>query len=278
MFFCALPEQLNKIVIHIHGNFGNFYQNKFLWVMSEIYVGKGIDFLTINLSSHDGLAEGYFGRELKYVGGAVADYNSSQADIDAAINFAINRGYKQIILQGHSLGCDKIVQYTLENHSNMPIILLSPVDSYKVQSEWISPETIDEQVKRLNSNIKQCDEGWGKADFDWLDCKEYGAKGDTSEWVYQIPITRRTLLSILEGSAFKYLNIECGIKFQIFNPTYIFVGKHDGLQMHEPDVWIDFIKKSFINAKISADLDADHDVVGVETEISERIVQWINEL
>lgn len=278
MMFCSLNGDNEKIVVHIHGNFGNFYQNKFLWVMSNVYVKNGVDFLTINLSSHDGLAEGYYGRELKYVGGGVADYNCSQADIKAAIDFVIDKGYKRIILQGHSLGCDKVIQYTLENRSDIPLILLSPVDSYRVQSDWIKPETINEQIMRLKSNIKEKDNRWGTADLDWLGPKEYGASGDTDEWTYQIPITRNALISILEGSAFKYLNVECGTEFHITSPVFIFIGKHDGLQMHESCTWIDFIRNSFTNAEILSVMDADHDVVGVEKELAERIIEWIEKL
>ncbi len=278
MYYCYHDVKKDDIVIHIHGNFGNFYQNKFLWVMSEIYVNNRIDFLTINLSSHDGLAEGYYGRDLKYTGGAVSNYDDSQKDIDAAIKFAQNLGYKNIILQGHSLGCDKITQYTLEKQADNPLILLSPVDSYKVQSDWIKPETVAEQIGRLQGNFKSCDEGWGKADFEWLPSNEYGARGDTDEWVYQIPITKSALLSILKGSAFEYLNIECGTPFQIKTPTFIFSGTRDGLQMHDQSIWIDFLRKSFLNAEIANDLCADHDIVGVETEVSERIVKWIKGL
>ena len=268
----------DTIVIHIHGNFGNFYQNKFLWVMSNSYVHNGIDFLTINLSSHDGLAEGYYGRELKYVGGGVADYDSSQADIEASIQYAQEKGYKKIILQGHSLGCDKVIQYTFENKSDFPLILLSPVDSYKVQSEWIRPETVEEQIERLYSQLQNTDEGWGKADLDWLQSTEYGARGDTAEWIYQIPITRKALISILHGAAFKYLNLNNKMHYSIKNPSFAFVGKKDGLQMHDQKVWVDFLYKLFSHICISDDLDADHDVIGVEKELTGRIIRWIKML
>lgn len=278
MIFCSLSQNNDTIVIHIHGNFGNFYQNKFLWIMSEVYIKNGVDFLTINLSSHDGLAEGYYGRELKYVGGGVADYNCSQADIEAAINFAVYKGYKHIILQGHSLGCDKVIQYTLENKSDIPLILLSPVDSYRVQSDWIKPETINAQIVRLKHNLKNEDNWGGTADLDWLDPHEYGARGNTEEWIYQIPITRNALISILDGAAFKYLNVDFGTDFLIQNQVYIFIGKHDGLQMHEMSKWVEFLRKSFAHSEIMTSLDADHDIVGVENELSEAIIEWIKKL
>lgn len=266
------------IVIHIHGNYGNFYQNKFLWYMSEIYLKEGIDFLTINLSSHDGLAEGYYGKELKYVGGGVADYNDSQLDINAAIDFVAGLGYCRIILQGHSLGCDKIVDFALNNNTKYPLILLSPVDSYAVQSAWISPETIEDQINRLKEGCQDKILGWGSADFDWLNCKEYGAEGDTNDWIYEIPITREALISILQSSAFQNLNMERKISFMIDNPTLVYIGSRDSLQMHPQLKWNEFLKNSFTCYSSILDLNADHDVVGVEKELSERVVLWIKNL
>lgn len=278
LLFTKGGSSSDKVVIHIHGNFGNFYQNKFLWVMSHEYVNHGIDFLSINLSSHDGLAEGYYGRDLKYVGGAVANYNDSQNDIEAAITFVSELGYKKIILQGHSLGCDKIIQYDLEHNSQYPLILLSPVDSYKVQSQWIAPERVEDQIERLKRGVKQKTKGWGKADFDWLSSKEYGAEGDTSEWTYEIPISREALLSILTGSAFKNLNVLSDEPFIINAPVFAFVGTRDGLQMHENIEWVSFLSKAFPGLTVVNHIDADHDICGVENELCELIVKWIKTL
>lgn len=276
MLFQNDPNSLRKIVVHIHGNFGNFYQNKFLWYMSKIYCQSGIDLLTVNLSSHDGLAEGYYGVQLKYVGGGVADYNDSQKDIQAAVDFAKRRGYEEIILQGHSLGCDKIIEYSVSTHGDNKMILLSPVDSYAVQTLWRKPETVEEQITRIEAmEFSERDNGWGKADLNWANKNEYGALGDCAEWVYQIPITYDALIKILKGSAFHYLNLEKNPEYSLSNKCIAFVGKKDGLQLHRQSVWIDYLRSKFTNLMVIDDLDADHDVVGVEEILINRIVRWI---
>ncbi|MCD8013656.1 MAG: alpha/beta hydrolase [Lachnospiraceae bacterium] len=269
----------NPIVIHVHGNFGNFYQNKFLWYMSEIYLNRGIDFLTINLSAHDGLAEGYYGMQLKYVGGGVADYADSQLDIEAVVQYVRDLGYHNIVLQGHSLGCDKIIEYALNHEPDFPLILLSPVDSYEVQSNWIYPEKVEEQIRRLKGNCHKVEnKQWGSADLDWLPNREYGAKGGTQEWTYEIPITRDALLSILEGVAFRYLNVSTGETFVLDNPVFAYIGRRDGLQMHSQDDWIKFLHRSFPHLTSVTNLDADHDIVGVEDVLAERITEWIDQI
>ena len=274
-----LTDFNTPIVIHVHGNFGNFYQNKFLWYMSEMYLQNGIDFLSINLSSHDGLAEGYYGVQLKYVGGGVADYEASQLDIEAAVQYVQELGYKNVVLQGHSLGCDKIIEFAMNHEHLFPLILLSPVDSYAVQSNWISPESVEEQIERIKKGLyPQEDKPWGSADLDWLPNQEYGAKGGTQEWTYEIPITKEALLSILEGAAFKYLNVKTGDPFTLENRTFAYLGKRDGLQMHRHEDWVEFLQHSFTHITFAQDLDADHDIVGVEAELTERIIKWIHQL
>ncbi len=267
----------NKIVVHIHGSLGNFYQNKFIWHMSKIYCENGIDFLSINLSAHDGLAEGYYGTKMKYVGGSVTDYEESQFDIDAALEFAKSLGYEDILLQGHSLGCDKIIEYSLKSTPTYDLILLSPTDSYAIHSRWILPETIDEQINRLETSISDknnmiCED----ANFDWAKCNDYGAKGTDQDWNYQIPVTKRTLLSILKGSAFTNLNMELSHKFYIDINVFAFLGKKDGLLFCPNYKMAEHLSNKFKTFTSVLDLDADHDLVGVEKELTNRIVKWVH--
>lgn len=268
----AGKEQPKTIALHIHGNYGNFYNNKFLWTMSHRYVENGIDFLTFNLSSHDGLCEGYDNGVLRYIGGAVADYNESIFDIDSAVNYVRELGYTNIVLQGHSLGCDKVIEYALAHRDDsLSLILLSPVDSYAVQKKWLNKrcaESIDEQIARL----RVCNDG---SCLDWVAIDEYGAEGMDTDWVYQIPVTRSCLISLLQGSAFKYLNIECGEDFIIYNRSLAFLGKSDGLQMHTQSDFGEFLRLHFTQLCLVNDLDSDHDIKGVEAELTGRIVEWV---
>lgn len=270
------PESISNapIIIHIHGNYGNFYNNKFLWYMSKSYTENGFAFLSFNLSAHDGLSEGYRKGALDYIGGGVSDYNESLLDINAAINFVQQRGYKRIILQGHSLGCDKILDYVLNYDSNeYKIILLSPVDSYAVQKRWLQlhkNETISEQIQRL-----KCLPDSNNTFLDWLNIEEYGAEGLNADWIYKIPITKQAFLSILEGSAFKYLNLEHNVEFTVDNPTFVFLGQHDGLQMSSQKDMRAFLSRHLTNGYYEESLDSDHDIIGVEQELIKIIISWL---
>lgn len=274
LLFQPVNIATDTIVIHVHGNYGNFYNNKFLWYMSKTYTQNGISFLTFNLSAHDGLCEGYRVGELDYIGGGVADYNESICDIEAAIDFVQCIGYNNIFLQGHSLGCDKILEYIIEHKvDDISAILLSPVDSYAVQKRWLSihkNETVEEQIYRLKM-MKSTQNN----ELEWLDIDEYGAEGMNDDWIYQIPVTRKTLLSILEGAAFKYLNLECGTDFSINSNVFVFLGTHDGLQMTSQKEMRIFLERHIPNCYIEDTLDSDHDIIGVEQFLADGIVKWI---
>lgn len=270
------PDSLkaNTVIIHVHGNFGNFYNNKFIWYMSQTYTESGYAFLTFNLSAHDGLCEGYRLGVLDYIGGGVADYNESILDIDASIKYVRRIGYQNIVLQGHSLGCDKIIEYLIKYHpTDCSTILLSPVDSYAVQNRWLQMhkhETVAAQISRLKKYPEVLDES-----LEWLRIDEYGAEGLNADWIYKIPITKKALLSILEGSAFQYLNLECGVDFSIEYPTFVFLGLKDGLQMVSQREMRDFLSSHFVNCHFEDTLYADHDIIGVEQTLSSRIVAWL---
>lgn len=274
LLFEPQNQTTQTIAIHVHGNYGNFYNNKFIWYMSKIYTKNDISFLTFNLSAHDGLCEGYRLGVLDYIGGGVADYNESLLDIEAAVGFARQIGYKNIILQGHSLGCDKILDYTINKScDDFKIVLLSPVDSYAVQTRWLKlhkNETIPQQINRLKQYQNSNDDSLG-----WLDIDEYGAEGLNADWIYKIPVTQKALLSILEGSAFKYLNLTCGENFISNVPTFVFLGNRDGLQMSTQEEMRLFLMQHFTNCFVDDTLDSDHDIIGVEEILTERIVHWI---
>ncbi len=55
--YLALSKENFATIIHIHGNFGNFYENEFIPIMAERYTDSGLNFLSINNRGHDGIAE-----------------------------------------------------------------------------------------------------------------------------------------------------------------------------------------------------------------------------
>src|ERR1035438_2113895 len=171
-------ESQRTTIIHVHGSLGNFYSNPMVAVMAKMYSDAGLNLLSANTSSHDGIAEGDRSGTFEYVGGSCTEFGDCLDDIEGAVSFA--RPFSdRIILQGHSLGCDRVLHYLLNSRIACDFVLLSPCDSYELQARWIAPETVEHQIKRLRAK------GPHDPEFDWLPSREYGVKGGGA-WTYPI--------------------------------------------------------------------------------------------
>lgn len=255
-------------ILHVHGSFGNFYQNQFVRQMALAYLGNSINFLSFNLSSHDGLAEGYsHENEFAYTGGALADFEECIGDIKGAIEFT-QPFSKRVILQGHSLGCDRILHFLISTQAKYDFILLSPCDSFQLQSNWIAPQAVQVQIQRLRAK------GQRLADLEWVSTNEYGIKQGT--WVYPIPITRKALISILDGPPLKLLNIENPYNFFIDQDALVVIGGKDELQTSRSEVMFEYLQKRVRKLSKAYFPIGDHFLAGCEEEVIAVIIEWAN--
>lgn len=262
-------RQRNRVtIVHIHGSFGNFYQNRFVKLMAKKYGQAGINLLSFNMASHDGLCEGYrHENKFEYVGGAVADFSECVADIRGAVQYAAQFS-DRVILQGHSLGCDRVLQFLISNGDKYDFILLSPCDSYQLQVKWIAPETVEEQIMRLKNQPPN------DPHFDWLPSREYGVAGG-DDWTYPIPITRRAFLSIAEGPPYHLMKIKQPADFHVDRKALIYIGGKDLLQVWPHDVMFQYLKERIPAAEEVYVPRGDHMLAGCEEEVVEKIIQWV---
>ena len=128
-------RQTNKVLIQIHGMTSNCFKKRDKTIVQEI---QDIEIDTIRFNNRGSEIIRYIkGDKNTFLGGtAYENLEDCYYDIVGAIEYAINLGYKEIYLQGHSLGCTKILytynklkeenSYILKNIKG--IILLSLVD------------------------------------------------------------------------------------------------------------------------------------------------------
>ncbi len=141
-------ENSEKIVIHVHGLNGNFYENNFLDSVSKSYTDKGFAFLTFNNRGREFITELWKGKECVVIGGSLERFEECLLDIEGAINYAKEKGYKEIILEGHSYGCNKVIYYYIKKNdkSIKKIVLLAPCDipsegkKFLSEKEYITAE------------------------------------------------------------------------------------------------------------------------------------------
>lgn len=121
-----------KIIIHIHGMTGDFSRHPFTWHLAQLLKGSQYDLFTSNTRGYGIKTRFYFGKNKKVIGTAFEKFEESALDVGAAIKEAEKLGYDEIILSGHSTGCQKIAYYQAKMHNKKvkALILNAPADDF----------------------------------------------------------------------------------------------------------------------------------------------------
>lgn len=273
-------ESKNNIaVIHVHGSYGNFYQNDFIPIMAQKYLENNINFLTFNLTGHDGISEGQYIKDNKkywdYIGFSVVDFDTCLDDIRGAIAYV--RGFCQcVFLQGHSMGCDRILHLLIEDGMQNNIILLSPTDSYALQTKWLCGASIKSQIETIETGTNEKNRL-----FDWLDESAFGVgkpydllDGIVDESPY-IPMTREAFLSILNGAPFKLINLSKPSQFYLNVKCFVYLGGNDVYQTASHLELLNYLAGRVNEITPAYYPQGDHSFSGLEIDVLESIIIWI---
>lgn len=265
--YLALGESNLATIIHIHGNFGNFYENDFIPIMAEKYTAAGINFLCVNNRGHDGIAEAYHDGKLVYVGGAIELPEQCIYDIEGAVQFA-ERFSSRIILQGHSFGCLRTMAYLKQSQRALEFILLSPADTYALQSDYIYPETITTQIARItNQFADQMDT--------LLPSREFGIRHNDVE--YHIPISARTFVALFSGSMPGLLRYDKPLDFYFDTKCFVYYGGKDVLWTEPRNVVENFFLTHVANLRFYYSEGGDHHFHGFESHVVGEVIKWVLE-
>ena len=151
-------DNTTKIVIHVHGLNGNFYENRFLDTLAKTYTDNNYAFLTFNNRGRDFITELLKGDEFTIIGGSLERFKDCILDIEGVINWVKNKGYQEIMLEGHSYGCNKVLYYYNKKRDNTikKIILLAPCD---IPAEAKKCLTKEEYEKAKNDSTRLVEQG-----------------------------------------------------------------------------------------------------------------------
>ena len=140
-------------VICIHGMCGTIIDNYFATVWGKLLAKKDIGFIYEHNRGHSiendiVMKDGSF----KRCGCMYEIFENCIYDIDLAIQTAKEKGYKRIILLGHSLGCNKVIYYYYKKHPNiLGMILASAPDM--IESHLLIEPDYEELLKEAKENI-----------------------------------------------------------------------------------------------------------------------------
>ncbi len=143
-------------VICIHGMCGTIVDNYFATVWGKILSEKNIGFIYEHNRGHSiendiVMKDGSF----KRCGCMYEIFEDCIYDIDLAIQTAKDKGYKRIILLGHSYGCNKVIYYYYKKHPNILGIILASAPDMIGSHLLLEPdykELLAEAKKNIDNN------------------------------------------------------------------------------------------------------------------------------
>ncbi len=265
-------ENNNKILIQVHGMTSNCFKERDRIIADEINDLK-IDTLRFNNRGSEIARYIGDGSKKKLGGTAFEDVEECYFDVLGAIEFAIELGYKDIYLQGHSLGCTKVV-YTYEKLLNenskiinkiKGIILLSMVDIVGSVGQKLDP-----QYLKL--------------------AEEKEAKGELMDWMpersFIHPVCVKTFLQYAKYNQnfdfAKFDNIEDEWKAlnDISCPLFMRWGNVNEMISKDASELSELVKKKIKNKNkdISFIDGADHGYHGKEKELAQDIKNFLDRI
>ncbi|NOR84612.1 DUF1749 domain-containing protein [archaeon] len=256
----------NKIVIHNHAWIGNFYENLFIDYIAKEVTSLGYAFMTYNNRGAGILGEFIKKEKTKRTriqsGGSVEIFEDCLIDISAGIKYSKNRGYNSIVLEGHSLGCQKIAYYQFKtNDKNVHgLIFLAPVDDIAYVKKLLG----NKYYEMLNIAKKLQNNG----------------KGDDlipNDMAFYPMMTVNRYLDLINpetehGKILNYSGNLNGIK-KIKCPAITIFGSHDKYE-NNPKKTLSFLENQ-LNWKTKLIENADHWFFGQEDKLSKTISSWL---
>lgn len=259
-------KNTTKIVIHVHGLNGNFYENRFIDILAKSYTDKNYAFLTFNNRGKDFITELLKGNDFTILGGSLERFKDCILDIEGVINWVKSKGYKEIILEGHSYGCNKALYYYNKKKDNSikKIILLAPCDIPAEGEKFLSEEEYN-KAKENSTRLVQENKENELIDFSVM------ANGKIAAGTYYhdfLPNGETDFIRYRDG-----INEKSEILNSIDIPTLVIFGNVDECVLTQPiDIVKGYLKNNISNCNIQIIEGADHSYTNRYKELGNIII------
>jgi len=142
----AEPRRRRRtVLIWVHGLGSVFSSGQPLTAeLSTRLNAAGVGYFKFNTRGHDVVA----GRGRHLAGAAYERFGQSVADLRAMVTFARTRGYRRVILAGHSTGANKVLHYAARARDRRvgAIILVGPVSDVAAEAKRLGPRELRRRV------------------------------------------------------------------------------------------------------------------------------------
>ncbi len=264
-------EKEKYAVLHIHEFEGDFFTNQFLTVEANGLLENNHSFLSVQTRGTGSEFEINTTEDNSKMYGAHYELlKEAYLDIDAWIEYLIENGFHNIVLQGHSLGAVKAVRYLAEGaHTKYvkKLILLSPFDTHSL----VEITTDGKYKEYLNMAKKKIEKGEG------LDI--------IPESFINMRMSYQTFSSWLTmdhfGKMFNFADEENN--FMLLNkidiPVKAIVGREDALfhpmNPTDPQEAIDIMKLNIKDFEYKIIDGAGHDFINKEHDVANEILTFL---
>jgi alpha-beta hydrolase superfamily lysophospholipase len=122
--------------------------------LSARLVAAGIGYFKFNTRGHDVVARG--GRRL--AGAAFERFGDCVVDIRTVIRAAVQRGYRTVVLAGHSTGANKVLHYAARTRDRrvVGLMLLGPISDVAAEMKRLGARELGQRIARAE-RIAQSD-------------------------------------------------------------------------------------------------------------------------
>lgn len=259
------------VVVHIHGYGGNFYANQFVHTIGDTVSALGYGYLSIETrGSYDQQGLQVYGKGFANTGAYLERLEEAYLDIDASVNFLLQKGFDQIVLQGHSLGTAKVVRYIHEGkyaEKIKKLILLCPFERFALAN--IATQGRLEEYKHLANT---------KVDHGFVN------EMIPAEW-HLVPMSYGTFCSWYQDSeanhAFDYANANYDSEYlhSITQPICIIVGSKDEFfsphQPNQPQESLKILQEQFVSCDAILIDNARHSFRCYEELVAQKVKNFL---
>jgi len=267
------PEkETSKVVISIHGMQSNCLKQRETILSNEI-TKAGIAYFTFNNRGHELMTytRKVEGKKVLDGGSVYEDVLDGYYDIKGAIDKMIELGYTDIFLQGHSLGCTKIVytynQLKKENKVDhiKGILLLSLVDIPDCQKYDLG-DKYNEMMKYAETKEKE-----GKIN-DFMPMESFDHPISVKSYLRYFKYNEEIDFARYSDKTYTFPELN-----NIEVPLFLRWGNVYELVIQDLNELVKLFKEKVHNAKLDVDYidGADHGYTGKEELLAEQIIKFI---
>jgi pimeloyl-ACP methyl ester carboxylesterase len=269
-----------KVAVHLHGNGSTsvFYSDDQRGILAQALIEEGISFLLFNnrgahyIKKLDIIARGK--KTQKRFGTAYEKIKECVYDIDGAVDFLKNRGYREFYLIGESTGSNKICVYNFYKPNNRvaKYILLGGADDVGIYYDGLGKKRFSTLLKQSKEKIRK---GEGEEVIhELLPDKIFSYKG-----FYDIanPDGNYNVFPFLEALGKANLSKRPLFRYykSITKPTLVVYGEKDQYAWGDVPRVVEIMRKQKPEFTYKIIKDADHSFSEHQKQLAEVVCTWI---